>query len=97
MRTIPLLLLLTLLSCEKEEAMPVKEYHYSVIERGTQNNPVWLREPILRKKGSEYTFFADEDNTPHVFTGAAYITKENLDRENADMVIVEISIVSVCN
>ena len=94
MRTILLLLLLTLLSCEKEECDIHSSYYWGVIEKGTCDNPVWLREPILRKKGSPRKFYPDQDNIPYLYDHIT-ISSENLDEENAELVMVEVNVMKV--
>jgi len=96
MKAIVIMLALFLVSCQCEEnessSVVHAGYYQAVIQKGTKDDPVWMVQG-LRKKGGPYTFYADTDNLPQFIEDTRYITPENLDRENAEIVLVEIKIV----
>ena len=86
-------LLTTLLTgCEEPKDIQHSEYHYAVIKAGTRSEPVWM-EMGLRKKGSDYVFGEAEDNVPQLIPFLPYLSQENMDSENVELVQVEIIIV----
>ena len=65
----------------------------AIIKKGTQDNPQWMVHRELRDyRGSETVIAEDDDNLPVFQPFPEYISKEELDKFDCEIVDVEVSI-----
>lgn len=93
MKYLLIILSFCLLSCEPiETPEQTTLYYYAVIKEGTKDNPVWMVHD-LRKKGGTYYFSADSSAKPTLIDYPQYLTEDNLRKEGAELVMVQLKIV----
>ena len=96
MKKLLFILALTILfiGCEDavDDSTSVTEFHYSVIQEGTMEEPVWLID-APRKKGSPHIYIPEQNNIPVIIEYPRYITEENLIGQNAEIVLVSVTII----
>ena len=92
MKRLFIILFLGLGSCEILVPCPEPpDTYYAVIERGSEEDPIFLR-TMLIKKGSPFIFVRDPYNIPELRTDIKYITREDLDASDAEIVLLEINV-----
>ena len=65
----------------------------AIIKKGTQDNPQWMVHRELRDyRGSETVIAEEDDNLPVFQPFPEYISKEELDKFDCEIVDVEVSI-----